>query len=45
MNREFANNRMSQLPIVIAGIAYTGQKNGSSLSILPIRIVNSRNDS
>ncbi|MFC5447408.1 hypothetical protein [Paenibacillus aestuarii] len=34
MNREFVNNRVSQLPIAMAGIVHAAARNGRSLSIL-----------
>ncbi|WNR44039.1 hypothetical protein [Paenibacillus roseipurpureus] len=33
MNREFVNNRVSQLPIAMAGIVHAEIKDGRSLSI------------
>lgn len=33
MNREFANNRISQLPIAMAGIVHAFAPNGRGLSI------------
>ncbi|UKS25261.1 hypothetical protein LOZ80_27225 [Paenibacillus sp. HWE-109] len=32
MNREFVNNRVSQLPIAMAGIVHAAFKDGRSLS-------------
>ncbi|MBP1966300.1 hypothetical protein [Paenibacillus aceris] len=32
MNREFVNNRVSQLPIAMAGIVHAAAHNGRSLS-------------
>lgn len=33
MNRDFANNRVSQLPIQMAGIVHAEMVNGTSLSM------------
>lgn len=45
MNREFANNRISQLPIAMAGIVHVFQRNGRGLSFFDHTVVYTRKDS
>jgi hypothetical protein len=42
MNRELANNRISQLPIAMAGIVHAFTRNGRGLSIFDHTVIHTR---
>lgn len=42
MNRDFVNNRISQLPLAMAGIVHAFGHNGRGLSILDHTVIHTR---